>query len=349
MTTGSRLRVGINGFGRIGRAITRINLQSQTFDLVAVNDINPDIANLAYLLKYDSTYGPLNFPVAVDNRDLVFDGAGRASVYCEEDVSNVPWEDRGVDIVIDSSGVEHNVAALPKLSGQDVRHCIVTNAPDASYVDKSIIIGVNEETLGTADFVVSSSICDAAAFVSVMHPLEREFGIEYGSLTTLHPWLSYQSLVDGPAFPYANVNAGYTLGRASTMSLIPKTSSCIQASSRIMPGIGEKFISLSYRVPTMIVSVADIVVKLSRPVTREGIVDFYSEAEATQRYPIIHNNQEPLVSIDFTGSEYSAIVDHRWTAVQPAGQVKLVVWYDNEWGYSSRVIDLVRHLGSLYG
>ena len=349
MTAAPRLRVGINGFGRIGRAITRINLERKAFDLVAINDINPDVENVRYLLRYDSTYGRLRSEVAVDGRDLVFNGAAdRATVYGENSVSNVPWDEHGVDVVIDASGVDDNLVALPKLADHGVRHCIVTSSPDSGRVDKSVIVGVNEQTLGRHDFVISSSICDAAAFVSVMYLLEQAYGIEYGSLTTLHPWLSYQSLLDGPSFTYANVNPGYTLGRASPMSLIPKTSSCVQASSQIMPGIDEKFISVSYRVPTMIVSAADVVVKLPRPVTRNEVIELFEDAERKQRYSIIQNNHEPLVSIDFIGSEYSAIVDHRWTAVQGSGQLKLVIWYDNEWGYSSRVVDLVTHLASLH-
>ncbi|MSQ23117.1 MAG: aldehyde dehydrogenase [Chloroflexi bacterium] len=345
--TAPKLRVGINGCGRIGRAITRINLEKDAFDLVAINDVNPDIENVAYLLKYDSTYGRLRHSVAVADHHLLFDGIKKTAVYSEKSVALVPWQEHGVDVVIDASGNDLNLFALPELDRTSLRHCIVTNSPDQIYLDKSVIVGVNEQTLTPSDFVVSASICDATAFVSVIHLLDRAFGIEYGSLTTLHPWLSYQRLLDGQADGIYDPPE-YGLGRASTTSLIPKPTTAVRAAAKIIPGIDDKFISMSYRVPTMIVSAADIVVKLARQVTKAEVVELFRDAELRQRYPIIQNNFEPLVSADFTGSEYSAIVDQRWTEVQGTGQLKLVLWYDNEWGYSSRVVDLVTHLASLY-
>jgi len=344
------MRVGINGFGRIGRAITRINLQRGVFDLVAVNDINPDIHNLAYLLKYDSTYGRLPCTVIVRGCALEISGQSPIRAYQCNTIDAVPWGAHGVDVVIDASGIEHNLRLIPGLKAQAVRHCVLTNAPDGEYVDKFVVIGVNEECITCDDFVLSASICDAAAFVPVIDLIERHFGVQYGSVTTLHPWLSYQRLLDGPSFSYADpgsIHSAYALGRASTMSLIPKTTSCLTASAKVLPGIDRKFVSLSYRVPTAIVSSADITAKLGSDPSRDDVVGVFEEAQRRQRYPVIFNNYEALVSVDFAGFEYSAIVDHRWTMLHGDAQLKLVLWYDNEWGYGSRIVDLVGHLAGL--
>lgn len=352
MADARRLRVGINGFGRIGRAVARINFQRDVFDLVAVNDINPDINNIAYLLKYDSTYGRLSLPVRGEAGTLIVGDRPPIRVFQQRNIDEVAWRDQAVDVVIDASGIEHNLELLPRLAEQAVRHCVLTNAPGERYVDKFVIVGVNEESVTPEDFVISASICDACAFVPVAVLLQRHFGIEYGSLTTLHPWLSYQRLLDGPSFSFADpgsIHSAYALGRASTGSLIPKTTSCLKASARVIPGIDRKFVSLSYRVPTTIVSSADLTVKLSSDASRETVIEAFEDAERTQRYSIIGNNHEALVSLDFAGSEHSAVVDHRWTMVHGDAQLKLVLWYDNEWGYGSRVVDLLGHLGRLHG
>ncbi|HLN12641.1 MAG TPA: glyceraldehyde 3-phosphate dehydrogenase NAD-binding domain-containing protein [bacterium] len=346
-----RMRIGINGFGRIGRAIARINLERDVFDLVAVNDINPDIGNVAYLLKYDSTYGRLARDVRVEGPDtLAVERAPSIRVSRHHEIDAVPWKADAVDLVIDASGIEHNLPALRRLADQGVRHCVVTNAPDEQFVDRFVIFGVNETDIRRGDFVLSASICDAAAFAPVALLLERHFGIEYGSLTTLHPWLSYQRLLDGPSFSFSDpgsIHSAYALGRASTLSLIPKTTSCLRASAKVLPGIDRKFVSLSYRVPTTIVSSADLTVKLSRDASRDDVIGVFEAAERTQAYPVIANNYQALVSVDFAGVEHSAVVDHRWTMVHGDAQLKLVLWYDNEWGYGSRVVDIVSRLARL--
>jgi glyceraldehyde 3-phosphate dehydrogenase len=341
--------VGINGFGRIGRAIARINFERKVFDLAAINDVNPDVNNLAYLLKYDSTYGRFRGEVAVEDRTLVVNGMHRIRVSRESSVADAPWQD--VDIVIDSAGVAVSERTLEAVRDQGIRHCIVTNETPPSIPVKPVVVGVNHETLTRGDFALSACTCDANAFVPVMNLVQEHFGIDYGSLTTLHPWLAYQKLLDGRALTDSNpahVQSTYVLGRNATQSLIPKTTSCIRASTRVLPWLEDKFVSVSYRVPTAIVSSADIVVKLTRPASTEDIIRKFEEAEKRQTYPVIQNSREALVSIDFTGAEHSAIVDHRWTSARKAGQLKLILWYDNEWGYGSRVVDLVHHLQTIH-
>jgi glyceraldehyde 3-phosphate dehydrogenase len=342
------IRVGINGFGRIGRAIFRINLKKHYFDIVSINDINPDNKNIAYLLKYDSTYGRIEDDIISDDNGIVVND-NKVSVYHHADIADVPWGERGVDIVIDSSGVRSNLFSARKLRKHGIKHCVVTNSPEE--VDITVIVSVNESEVDKEKhFLISGSICDANAFVPVANVLEREFGIEHGFLTTLHPWLGYQNLLDGPSISYATpgkIYDHYALGRSSSGSLIPKTTSAISASCKVLKYLQGKFLSLSYRVPTAIVSSCDISVKLNKITTAEEIKELFIEEARKQKLDIFYNNIEGLVSVDFTGFDYSSIIDHRWIMMNGSNYLKMILWYDNEWGYSSRVVDLVNYLGSI--
>ena len=339
------MKIGINGFGRIGKAIFRINHLKKYFDVVAINDINRDNKNLAYQLKYDSTYGRLPDTIKGNTKGIVIND-NEIKVFHEKDIFNVPWNKHAVDVVIDASGIHSNVLNARMI--KDVGKCIVTHSPDENLVDRSIIMGVNENTLTNSDFLISSSICDANAFAPVINVLNEKFGVRHGFLTTMHPWLNYQNLLDGQAisFGYPGTTYGkYELGRASTQSLIPKPTSCITATCMVLPFLKNKFLSMSYRIPTTIVSSCDISVKLDSPATKEIIGWIFKKQQQQQQYKIFCNNSEPLVSIDFVKSDYSAIVDHRWTMVNDDNYVKMVLWYDNEWGYSHRVVDLVSYIG----
>jgi glyceraldehyde 3-phosphate dehydrogenase len=346
------LRVGINGFGRIGRAITRIWLEKKTFNLVAINDINPDINNIAYLLKYDSSYGRLSRAVNSHGDTLIIDDEDPIIIYCERDIHAVNWAKHKVDVVIDATGVKRNLDLMKHLAMQGIRHCVVTNCPSSEYPCKWTIVGVNEASISKNDFLISSSICDANAFAPVINHLNDRFGVDHGFITTLHPWLGYQNLLDGPALSYSDpghIHSTYVLGRSSLNTLIPKTTSCLSASQKVLPWLEEKFMALSFRVPTMIVSTADISVKLNKTVSKDQLIELFQEIEQRQERKIMYNSFEALTAIDFIRSEYSAIVDHRWTMANNNSYCKLILWYDNEWGYSCRVVDLVSYLGSLYG
>jgi glyceraldehyde 3-phosphate dehydrogenase len=213
-------------------------------------------------------------------------------------------------------------------------------------------MGVNENKITQKDFIISSSICDANSFSPTMNVLNREFGVDHGFLTTLHPWLNYQNLLDGPSTSFAYPSEtyhNYVLGRASPPSLIPKPTSCIPATCKVLPELKGKFLSLSYRIPTAIVSSADVSVKLKTKITKDAIIDIFNEEAKKQKYNIFYNNHEPLVSTDFTASDFSAIIDHRWTMVNNSNYLKLILWYDNEWGYSSRVVDMIAYISEMYG
>ena len=338
------IKVGLNGFGRIGRSIFRINLKKKYFDIVAINDVNPSNENLAYLLKYDSFYGRLKNDIAANKEKIIIDD-NEVVVYHHESIADVLWEEQNIDIIIDASGINQNLKEAKKLKVRGIKNCIVTHSPDE--VDFTIIMGVNEDKLDIQEnFLISSSICDANAFSPVMHVLNEHYIVEHGFLTTLHPWLGYQNILDGPSRSFAypgEIYENFALGRASTEALILKTTSCIKASKKVIPFINDNFQSLSYRVPIPLVSSADISVKLSKRVTKEEIISLFKKKEQEQKIKIFYNNFESLISKDFIGSDYSAIIDHRWTDVNKFNYAKLILWYDNEWGYSSRVVNFINN------
>ena len=340
------LNIGINGLGRIGRAILRLNEKNNIFNLVVINDTNPSNENLHYMLKYDSTYGTFNKSVSVNENSISIEDK-TVNIHHEEKICDVPWNQYDTDIIIDSSGVNENLFYKSELKSKGVKHQIVTNTPDSDEIDSYIILGVNEDVLDQDSFLISSSICDASAVAPVLNVLNKKYGIEHGFLTTLHPWLSYQNLLDGPSRSFAypgTIIDNFTLGRASLNAIIPKTTSAIRASGKVLEYLNDKFQSLSFRVPTSIVSTADISVKIESHVNKEEIVDLFKKEEEEQNLKIYKNNFDPLISTDFVKSEYSAIIDHRWTDINESNYLKLVLWYDNEWGYSSRVVDLVKVL-----
>lgn len=342
------LKVGINGLGRIGRGIFRVNQIKQAFEVVVINDINPDLDNIAYTLNYDTLYGREDDPFQTENGCLVSNSGDPIKVYHKPLISDVDWKAHGVDYVIDASGTEANVKAarhLTEVGG--VKRVFITHSPSLNDVDISMVIGANEESLDLEKHrVISTSICDATAIGPVLSVINKNFGISNGYITTLHPWLNYQNLMDGPSSSWSvpgEIYHHYALGRSVDGNMIPKPTSAVTATCQVVEDISETMIgSFSYRTPTAIVGTADITLNLKKDTDKSSIVQLFHELEKNQHFKIIHNNIEPLVSLDFLKSEYSANVDHRWTNVINGNLLKLVLWYDNEWGYSSRVVDQVQ-------
>jgi len=341
------LKVGINGFGRIGRAIFRNNMRKKYFEVVAINDINPDIENLAYQLNYDSLHGLLDDRFGCE-KDHMFNGSHDMLVFHNSHMDEVDWRSRGVDIVIDASGILDNVLrGKSAIEKQGLKKVIVTHSPEE--VDFTMVLGANEDRLDlTKHDVISSSICDATGIAPVLKIIKQHFGIVSGQLTTMHPWLGYQNLMDGPASSWSvpgEIYHHYALGRSAVGNMIPKPTSALSATCKVVDGISSDMIgSYSMRTPTHIVGCADITLLLEKRTTHQEIVEVFEAVENTQQWDIIHNNLEPLVSIDFKGSEFSAIIDHRFTNLVQGNMLKLVLWYDNEWGYASRVLDQVQYI-----
>lgn len=334
------LRIGINGFGRIGRSITRILLARQRHKVVQINDLNPDSANMAYLLKYDTTYGRLEQSITADGDHLQVNDE-RILLSRERHISDVAWEDAGVDVVIEATGVGQN-EELSASVAQRVRNVLVTHAcPSADF---TLVFGATETGFDPRRHkVVSTSICDAIAVAPVLKCLNNTFGIDYGFVTTLHPWLSYQNLMDGPARSQAipgSTYAHYPLGRSSVGALIPKPTTVVTACERIVPEMEGLLKCMSYRVPTPCVSSADLSLHLERPTTVDAVMAaLQSLAKSQADHRVIRITDEPLVSVDYLGDEHSCIIDTRWLMLNQERQLKVVLWYDNEWGYSSRVAD----------
>jgi len=343
--TNKNTNIAINGFGRIGRAITKINDKYNLFNLALINDKNPHIDNLAYLFKYDSTYGKFDGEVTHTEDSMIINGSSSACTF-SSNLDQISWDQYSVDVLIDSSGIEKNIPVIRELIDQGkIKKAIITQSADKA--DNEVIMGVNDSSLTEDHNIVSNSICDANAIAHLVQWIDDEFGIEGGSLTTLHPWLSYQNLVDGPSISSSNpgvVWKDYALGRASAESLIPKNTTAMTAVEKVLPDLTGKILSFSYRIPTDIVSSSDITLNLIKEVNELDLLNFLKEKCKESKY--VRINEESLVSQDYEQEEVSAVIDAQW--LKALGKtIKIVLWYDNEWGYSARVLDLARKLNSL--
>ena len=344
------LKIGINGFGRIGRAIFRILLNEDDLEVCAINDTNADIKNLAYLLKYDSIYGILDNEIYSDSEGIFVDGS-HISVTNNEKINQVNWHAHDLDIIIDSSGINYNVLKSFEIERKGkLKHVIITHTP--KEIDFSMILGVNEHLFNPkVNYVFSSSICDATAITPVIKLINEKIGIQSGFITTLHPWLNYQNLMDGNSSSWSfpgQTHEHYALGRASIGNLIPKPTTALTAAKKAYIDLNlENMDSFSYRTPHSIVSSADITLKVSKAIKTEELKIIINDFQNTQTFNIIKTVNEPLVSIDFLKSPFAANLDMRWSKAKQ-DLIKLVLWYDNEWGYASQVVNQLNFLKGVY-
>jgi len=260
----------------------------------------------------------------------------------------VPWENHDIDIVIGASGVHKNVLDSHKLVEQErVAKVIITHEPEDG-LDQTIIFGVNEESYNPKEHhVVGSSICDGNALAPALNLLDEEYGVEQGFVTTLHPWLSYQNLVDGSVRSVSSPGHfwdDFQLGRASDKNLIPKDTTAVDAIGAVREDIPKKVKAMSFRVPTSIVSISDVTLRLKTDTTTEEVNELFKQEAKNDR--IFGYNKKPLVSSDFKQIEESLVYDARWGNIQQGNNLHMILWYDNEWGYSHRVVDTVRLVGS---
>lgn len=272
--------------------------------------------------------------------------------YCNrKKITDVPWAEYGVDLVIDSSGMKANLELMYS-ENHGVKNFIVTNSPEGFDQIKTIVFGANEHECDPKNSLVfSSSICDTVALCPLLNIISQISTINSGFLTTLHPWLSYQNLLDGPSVSWSqpgDVYSHYALGRASSQSVIPKSTSVLSAAGKIYPELSSKISSFSYRIPTEIVSSGNLTLSLKNKVDKEDIEREFKNFAERQVHSILSNSSAPLTSVDYKMSEYSIIVDHRWTQVIDDNNVRFVYWYDNEWGYSARVVDLAKLITAFY-
>ena len=332
------MNILINGAGRIGRNFIRRLIFSKKHRLHQINDPFLTIENLAYLLNFDSIYGKFSHQVEIKGKYLTI---GNKKILFSKDEDLLKRKIRNINLIIDSSGLKKNHNLLKKRKQKS----IITHTYEKS--DFQIIYGINEKEYNRKDhYIISSSICDAVAIGPVINLLDSNFDIINGSITTLHPWLSYQNLMDGPSRSYAypgKLIENFALGRASTETLIPKRTSCVDALIKSMPSIKDKFISMSVRVPTQIVSSAIINLNFKDKINNTMILNIINNFINQQKTKIISLNKDQCVSKDFIANEYSCIIDERWLETKDKS-LRLFVWYDNEYGYSSRVLDLIKNI-----
>jgi len=339
------MKIGINGFGRIGRAVYRVNMKNNYyFDIPVVNDINPDSANVAYQLNYDTTYGNLEDKFTAEN-DVLSNSKTSFRVTNHANIDEVDWNSYGVEIVVDASGKKNNLLLAKKViaENESVKKVIITHSPDE--VDFTMVIGANNDKLEDSYEVISSSICDATALSPVLKLMYDNFKISGAAITTVHPLLSYQNVLDGASVSWFDPSMTYThyaLGRSVFDNIIPKPTTAIEATCKVLGLDASQIAQFSYRTPNTIVASADVTLFLEQETTKEEINKVFNDFVEKQTHKIIKLNYDPIVSLDVKGCEYSAVVDARWTSVAGGKVVKLVLWYDNEWGYSSRVFDQLK-------
>lgn len=336
------IKVGINGFGRIGRAIFRIIQSNNDLEVVAINDLDSLIDNHVYLANYDTIYGKLEKKLFVNkSNNSIINRKKEINFYSQENINDVKWNESGADIIFDSSGILNNVKNSHKLIDKCVKKIIVTHSP-SKYIDQTLILAANEENYKKENNVISSSICDANACAPALKALDNEFGIKDGFITTLHPWLGYQNLTDGSLKSVSSPGhywKDFALGRASLDSLIPKKTTLMPAIRLALPEMNQEISAMSFRVPTAIVSASDITLTLNKNIQEKDVIEVFKTIE--KKYPeVILLNEESLVSIDFKGIEQSCVIDLRWLQVFGGNKLKLIIWYDNEWGYSNRAVDI---------
>ena len=328
------IKVGINGFGRIGRNIMRAALAHNDIDIVAVNDIT-DTATLAHLLKYDSVLGNLAVPVSATG-DTITVGSDQFKVLAQKDPAQLPWKELGVDIVFESTGKFTKRDDAAKHLAAGARKVIIT-AP-ATNPDVTVVLGVNEGDYDAArHHIVSNASCTTNCVAPLAKVLHEAFGINKAWMTTVHAYTNDQNLLD---LPHKDLRRA----RAAALSIIPTTTGAAKAVGEVMPALKGRIDGISMRVPTPNVSVVDLVAILNKKVTAEEVNAALKAASEGALKGIMEFVTAPLVSIDFRGNPHSTMIDAAYTKVLDDDFVKVMAWYDNEWGYSNRCVDLLKKL-----
>jgi glyceraldehyde 3-phosphate dehydrogenase len=335
--SGARVRVAINGFGRIGRNMLRYAKQSDAaVDFVAINDLT-DNRTLAHLLRYDSVHGRYDGTVELSDDGLVVDG-DEIRILSERDPAKLPWGDIGVDIVLEATGIFTARDAAAKHIDAGATRVVIT-AP-AKGEDITIVMGVNHEKFDAgAHTVISNASCTTNCLVPVVKVIRDAFGFNRGLMTTVHSYTNDQSILD---LPHKDLRRA----RAAAMSIIPTTTGAAKATSLVIPELKGRIDGFSMRVPTPDVSVVDLTAEVEKDTSIDALKDAFRAAADGELEGILAVSDEPLVSVDYIGHPASAIVDLQSTFVIDNRLIKVVAWYDNEWGYSARCIDLVEYIAS---
>ncbi len=330
------VKVAINGFGRIGRIAARMILGHDDLTLVAVNDLG-DAKTSGHLFRYDSSYGVFQGSIETAADKLVINGQ-EVAYFSEKDPAKLPWGKLGVEVVIDCTGVfTDKERAIAHINGGGAKKVIIS-AP-AKNEDITIVLGVNQDKYDPAKHhVVSNASCTTNCLAPVAKVLNESFGIVKGMMTTVHSYTNDQNILD-------QAHKDLRRARAGAISIIPTTTGAAKAVALVLPELKGKLNGFALRVPTPTVSVVDLVIESAKSTTAEEVNQALRDAAAGELKGILSVSEDPLVSVDFKGSNYSSIVDAELTMVMGGNQVKVVAWYDNEWGYTRRLVDLVRFMG----
>jgi glyceraldehyde 3-phosphate dehydrogenase (phosphorylating) len=326
------IKVGINGFGRIGRNVTRAALGDENIEIVAVNDIT-DAKTLAYLLKYDSVHGILREDVKAEDQALLV-GGRRIRVLSERDPAKLPWKDLGVTVVLECTGLftDREKAAAHLTAGA---RKVVVSAP-AKGADLTMCYGVNHQAYKPSEHhVVSAASCTTNCLAPIAQVLHESFGIERGLMTTVHAYTNDQQILD---LPHKDLRRA----RAAALSMIPTTTGAARAVGEVLPELNGRLDGMAIRVPTANVSIVDLTAELKKDVTEKQVNDAMRAAAEGSLKGILRCVDEPLVSIDFNGSPFSSSVDLPLTRVMQGNFAKVLSWYDNEWGFSNRMVDVTK-------
>jgi len=329
------IKIGINGFGRIGRNFLRASAGDPAIEIVATNDIT-DAKTLAHLLKYDSVLGGFKGTVSVDGDAIVVDGR-KIKVLAEKEVGRLPWKDLGVEVVIESTGKYTKRPDVIQHIEKGGAKKVVVSAP-ATDPDATIVMGVNEKTYDPArHHIISNASCTTNCLAPVAKVLHETWGIEKGFMTTIHSYTNDQKILDAP-------HKDLRRARAAAVAQIPTTTGAAKAVGLVLPELKGKIDGISIRVPTPNVSLVDLVALLKNKATAEEVNAAFKKASEGALKGILAYTEEPLVSVDFMSDPHSGIIDALSTKVIGDNLIKVLAWYDNEWGYSCRLVDLIKYV-----
>jgi len=331
------IRIGINGFGRIGRSVFRILSERNDMEVVAINDLFEN-EQLAYLLKFDTVMGVFKREVNSDGEALYVDD-DKTIMTAHRDPAQIPWGELGIQFVIESTGVFRNREPLEKHLQAGAQKVILT-VPAKDEIDATIVMGVNDDELKTQHSIVSNASCTTNCLAPIAKILDQSFGIEEGFITTVHAYTNDQRLADVP-------HKDFRRSRAAGENIIPTTTGAARAVGQVLPQVKGKLDGMAMRVPVPDGSIVDLVCRLREKASRSNVNDAVREAAAGPMHKIVEYSDAPLVSSDIIGNPHSSIFDALSTKSESDGYIRILSWYDNEWGYSNRVVDLIERLAAI--
>jgi len=331
------MKVAINGFGRIGRLVFKALQNEKNMEIVAINDLT-DSKTLAHLLKYDSVHGRYPVPVKAEGEYLIA-GPRKIKILSVKDPSQLPWKEMGVDYVIESTGVFRDKQKLSMHIQAGAKKVILT-APAKDELDNTVVMGVNDNTLTAAHKIVSNASCTTNCLAPVAKVLHEKFGIKRGWMTTIHAYTNDQQILD---LPHKDLRRA----RAAAANIIPTTTGAAKATGLVIPALKGKLDGIAVRVPVVDGSLVDLVAELEKDATVEEINGAMKKAAGSTLKGILEYCEDPVVSSDIVGNNHSSIFDSLSTRVMDKNLIKIISWYDNEWGYSVRTVDILKKMASL--